>query len=138
MRELKVRKLQKQLRLQVSQLEELGVEIVLMSYDCLSPSPAVTELSSRRAGEFIESTGISNKFGLYLTGEAGGSGRLPYMSLVAGKVKITAADLPDALNVRKPSIYGRQQLLVILQKAKDISFEVGKFDNCIICMVFLL
>ncbi|KAK1139662.1 hypothetical protein AOXY_G37535, partial [Acipenser oxyrinchus oxyrinchus] len=50
----------------VSKLEELGVETAMMSYDCLSSSPAVTELYTKRAAEFLKATGTANQFGLYM------------------------------------------------------------------------
>ena len=52
----------------VSKLEELGVETALMMFDCLNPQVAVHELSSKKASEFLESTGTGNKFGLYFAG----------------------------------------------------------------------
>uniref|UniRef100_A0AAY5L276 Uncharacterized protein n=1 Tax=Esox lucius TaxID=8010 RepID=A0AAY5L276_ESOLU len=57
--------------------------------------------------------------------EAGGTGRLPYQSLVNNKATIKVAGLPIGLDIKKPSFYGRHQLEAILAAAEHISFEIN-------------
>ncbi|GAA6096536.1 uncharacterized protein LOC113660589, partial [Tachysurus ichikawai] len=57
--------------------------------------------------------------------EAGGTGRLPYQSLVNQGMTIKVAGLPNSLTFKKPSYYGRNQLEAILQAAEEISFEIN-------------
>ena len=61
-----------------------------------------------------------------LSEEAGGTGRLPYQSLVNQGMTIKVAGLPNSLTFKKPSYYGRNQLEAILQAAEEISFEISK------------
>ncbi|ROL52986.1 hypothetical protein DPX16_7928 [Anabarilius grahami] len=56
--------------------------------------------------------------------EAGGTGRLPYQSLVNQGLNITVTGLPNSLTLKKPSFYGRNQLEAILNAA-EISFEIN-------------
>lgn len=55
--------------------------------------------------------------------DAGGTGRLPYQSLVNHGMTVKVAGLPNSL--KKPSYYGRNQLEAILQAAEEISFEIN-------------
>uniref|UniRef100_A0A671S7Q9 Zgc:113176 n=1 Tax=Sinocyclocheilus anshuiensis TaxID=1608454 RepID=A0A671S7Q9_9TELE len=57
--------------------------------------------------------------------EAGGTGRLPYQSLVNQGMTIKVAGLPNSLTLKKPSFYGRNQLEAILKAAEEISFEIN-------------
>uniref|UniRef100_A0A671SA65 Zgc:113176 n=1 Tax=Sinocyclocheilus anshuiensis TaxID=1608454 RepID=A0A671SA65_9TELE len=57
--------------------------------------------------------------------EAGGTGRLPYQSLVNQGMTIKVAGLPNSLTLKKPSFYGRNQLEAILKAAEEISFEIS-------------
>ncbi|TDH05599.1 hypothetical protein EPR50_G00124070 [Perca flavescens] len=58
--------------------------------------------------------------------EAGGTGRLPYQSIVNNDdVTIKVAGLPIGLHIKKPSFYGRNQLEAILAAAEQISFEIN-------------
>ncbi|XP_066523456.1 general transcription factor II-I repeat domain-containing protein 1 [Hoplias malabaricus] len=131
-----IRKHLKQLKTEVSQLEELGVETAVLLHDGFSPQAFVQELSSRKASDFLRSTGTGNNFGLFFAGsskncpsnskldsvkimvrkvqdlfnqkykEAGGTGRLPYKSLAANKIIIKVTGLPNDLPFRKPCLYG--------------------------------
>uniref|UniRef100_A0A8C9ZXI9 Zgc:113176 n=1 Tax=Sander lucioperca TaxID=283035 RepID=A0A8C9ZXI9_SANLU len=72
--------------------------------------------------------------------EAGGTGRLPYQSLVNNSATIKVAGLPTGLDIKKPSFYGRNQLEAILAAAEQISFEINsKFVSrkmllcCLLC-----
>ncbi len=61
-----------------------------------------------------------------LSEEAGGTGKLPYQSLVNRAMTIKATGLPNSLTLKKPSFYGRKQLEAILKAADEISFEISK------------
>ncbi|XP_049331684.1 uncharacterized protein zgc:113176 isoform X2 [Astyanax mexicanus] len=162
-RELKIRKHLKQLKIEVSQLDELGVETVVLLYDGLNQEAAIHELSSKKASDFLQSTGTGNKFGLYFAGnlpacskaismdaipvmvhkvqdlfnqkykEAGGVGRLPYQSLAAGKVAVDATGLPNDLPLKKPCLYGRQQLAAILEHGTGLSFKIRSDQSATVC-----
>uniref|UniRef100_A0A3Q0S959 Zgc:113176 n=1 Tax=Amphilophus citrinellus TaxID=61819 RepID=A0A3Q0S959_AMPCI len=134
-RELKVKKHLKQLKFEVSSLEKLGVETAVMSFDCQRSN---LEVSSKGAAAFLDSTDTLNSFALHFKGssstasafkepvdalakkvikmfnkkynEAGGIGRVPYLSLQNHSITINAVGLPDGLTVKKPSCYGRKQL----------------------------
>uniref|UniRef100_A0A8C2Q165 Zgc:113176 n=1 Tax=Cyprinus carpio TaxID=7962 RepID=A0A8C2Q165_CYPCA len=145
----------KKLKLEVSKLEDLGVETAILSFDHKKSSLEVFELSSKGATDFLDSTDTVNNFALHfkasssaatpstrehvsvLVGkvkdlfnqkykEAGGTGRLPYQSLVNQGLTIKVSGLPNSLTLKKPSFYGRNQLVGILQAADDITFEIGK------------
>ncbi|XP_066523422.1 uncharacterized protein [Hoplias malabaricus] len=57
-----IRKHLKQLKTEVSQLEELGVETAVLLHDGFSPQAFVQELSWRKASDFLRSTGTGNNF----------------------------------------------------------------------------
>uniref|UniRef100_A0A3B4CCG1 HMG box domain-containing protein n=1 Tax=Pygocentrus nattereri TaxID=42514 RepID=A0A3B4CCG1_PYGNA len=139
MRKLKIRKHLKQLKVEMSKLEELGLETAPMIFDCLNPQAAVHELASKKASEFIESTGTGNKFWLHfadiitnlitsmepvpvLVRKAGGTGRLPVCA--AHRIMIEVTSLPNDLPLKQPCLYGRQQLAATLQHAKSISSQI--------------
>ncbi|XP_073722351.1 uncharacterized protein [Misgurnus anguillicaudatus] len=72
----------------------------------------------------VEVNVLLRKCKIYLTKniDAGGTGRLPYQSLVNHGMTVKVAGLPNSL--KKPSYYGRNQLEAILQAAEEISFEI--------------
>ncbi|MEQ2261671.1 hypothetical protein XENORESO_014002, partial [Xenotaenia resolanae] len=155
LRELKVKKHLKQLKLEVSSLEILGVETAVMLFDCQKPNLEVLEVSSKGAAAFLDSTETLSSFALHFKGssssasaakesvdalvkkvqevfnqkynEAGGSGRLPYQSLQNHSIIINASGLPNGLTLKKPSHYGRKQLEDILKAAEQISFHIGEW-----------
>uniref|UniRef100_A0A8D0D0R6 Zgc:113176 n=1 Tax=Sander lucioperca TaxID=283035 RepID=A0A8D0D0R6_SANLU len=135
MRELKIKGHLKNLKLEVSKLEALGVETAILSFDSQKASLEVFEMSSKEATVFLDSTDTVNNFALQLLSlqdlfnqrykEAGGTGRLPYQSLVNNSATIKVAGLPIGLDIKKPSFYGRNQLEAILAAAEQISFEIN-------------
>ncbi|KAK7134491.1 hypothetical protein R3I93_017801 [Phoxinus phoxinus] len=153
MRDARIKMHLKKLKLEVSKLEDLGVETAILSFDCQKSSLEVFELSSKGATDFLDSTDTVNNFALHfkasssaatpstrehvsvLVGkvkdlfnkkykEAGGTGRLPYQSLVNQGLTIKVSGLPNSLTLKKPSFYGRNQLIGILQAAEEITFEI--------------
>ncbi|XP_045932432.1 uncharacterized protein LOC123987515 isoform X1 [Micropterus dolomieu] len=155
MRDARIKMHLKKLKLEVSKLEDLGVETAILSFDRQKSSLEVFELSSKGATDFLDTTETVNNFALHfkassspatpstrehvsvLVGkvqdlfnqkykEAGGTGRLPYQSLVNQGMTINVAGLPTSLTLRKPSFYGRNQLVEILKAAEEISFEISK------------
>ncbi|XP_035864192.1 uncharacterized protein LOC116045085 [Sander lucioperca] len=111
-------------------------------------------MSSKEATVFLDSTDTVNSFALHFKAsssaatpttkdpiivllkkvqdlfnqrykEAGGTGRLPYQSLVNNSATIKVAGLPTGLDIKKPSFYGRNQLEAILAAAEQISFEIN-------------
>ncbi|XP_038574985.1 uncharacterized protein LOC119902699 isoform X2 [Micropterus salmoides] len=154
MRDARIKMHLKKLKLEVSKLEDLGVETAILSFDRQKSSLEVFELSSKGATDFLDTTETVNNFALHfkassspatpstrehvsvLVGkvqdlfnqkykEAGGTGRLPYQSLVNQGMTINVAGLPTSLTLRKPSFYGRNQLVEILKAAEEISFEIN-------------
>ncbi|KAL1249594.1 hypothetical protein QQF64_020599, partial [Cirrhinus molitorella] len=143
----------KKLKLEVSKLEDLDVETAILSFDRQKSSLEVFELSSKGATDFLDSTDTVNNFALHFKAsssatastkdrvsvlvqkvqdlfnqkykEAGGTGRLPYQSLVNQGMTIKVAGLPNSLTLKKPSFYGRNQLEAILKAAEEISFEIN-------------
>ncbi|XP_073722352.1 uncharacterized protein [Misgurnus anguillicaudatus] len=75
-----------------------------------------------QTSDFLDSTDTVN-FALHFKEDAGGTGRLPYQSLVNHGMTVKVAGLPNSL--KKPSYYGRNQLEAILQAAEEISFEIN-------------
>ncbi|CAM4579317.1 unnamed protein product [Leuciscus chuanchicus] len=65
MRELKIKKNLNQLKLQVSKLEELGVETPILSFDRQKSGLEVYEVSSKGAADFLDSTDTANNFALH-------------------------------------------------------------------------
>lgn len=149
----------KKLKLEVSKLEDLGVETAILSFDHQKSSLEVYELSSKGATGFLDAADTVNNFALHfkasssattpstkdqvsvLVGkvqdlfnqkykEAGGTGRLPYQSLVNQDMTIKVAGLPNSLTLKKPSFYGRNQLEAILKAAEEISFEIIHYHAC--------
>ncbi|XP_073691577.1 uncharacterized protein [Garra rufa] len=154
MRDARIKMHLKKLKLEVSKLEDLGVETAILSFDRQKSSLEVYELSSKGATDFLDSTDTVNNFALHfkasssaitpstkdqvsvLVGkvqdlfnqkykEAGGTGRLPYQSLVNQGMTIQVAGLPNSLTLKKPSFYGRNQLEAILKAAEGISFKIN-------------
>ncbi|XP_028268912.1 general transcription factor II-I repeat domain-containing protein 1 isoform X2 [Parambassis ranga] len=154
MRELKIKKHLKQLKIEVSKLEALGVESSILLFDPQNSSLEVYELRSKGATDLFDAMDGVNDFGLHYKAcasaaspstkdhvdvlikkvqelfnqkykEAGGTGRLPYQSLMNQSVTVTAAGLPNGLTLRKPSFYGRNQLETILKHANQISFQIN-------------
>ncbi|XP_026161541.1 uncharacterized protein LOC113129703 isoform X2 [Mastacembelus armatus] len=153
MRELKIKKHLKQLKLEVSSLEALGVETAIMSCDLQKSKLDVHTVSSKGAASFLDSTDTVSSFALHFKAdasaasptkmpvgvmvkrvqeifnqkykEAGGDGRLPYQSLQNQSISIHVVGLPNGLTLKKPSFYGRIQLEEILKAADKISFRIG-------------
>ncbi|XP_047671804.1 uncharacterized protein LOC113636439 isoform X2 [Tachysurus fulvidraco] len=154
MRDHQIKMHLKKLKLEVSKLEDLGVETAVLSFDRQKSSLEVYELSSKGAADFLDSTDTVNNFALHFKAsssaatssarvevnvllrkvqdlfnqkykEAGGTGRLPYQSLVNQGMTIKVAGLSNSLTFKKPSYYGRNQLEAILQAAEEISFEIN-------------
>ncbi|XP_039668517.1 uncharacterized protein LOC120566266 isoform X3 [Perca fluviatilis] len=154
MRDLKIKGHLKNLKLEVSKLEALGVETAILSFDTQKASLEVFETSSKKATVFLDSTDTVNNFALHFKAsssaaaptkepisvllkkvqdlfnqrykEAGGTGRLPYLSILNNDdVTIKVAGLPIGLDLKKPSFYGRNQLEAILAAADQISFEIN-------------
>ncbi|XP_060714641.1 uncharacterized protein LOC132838386 isoform X2 [Tachysurus vachellii] len=154
MRDHQIKMHLKKLKLEVSKLEDLSVETAVLSFDRQKSSLEVYELSSKGAADFLHSTDTVNNFALHFKAsssaatsstrvevnvllrkvqdlfnqkykEAGGTGRLPYQSLVNQGMTIKVAGLPNSLTFKKPSYYGRNQLEAILQAAEEISFEIN-------------
>ncbi|XP_050960910.1 uncharacterized protein zgc:113176 [Labeo rohita] len=154
MRDARIKMHLKKLKLEVSKLEDLDVETAILSFDRQKSSLEVYELSSKGATDFLDSTDTVNNFALHfkasssattpstkdqvsvLVGkvqdlfnqkykEAGGTGRLPYQSLVNQSMTIKVAGLPNSLTLKKPSFYGRNQLEAILKAPEGISFEIN-------------
>ncbi|XP_060714643.1 uncharacterized protein LOC132838386 isoform X3 [Tachysurus vachellii] len=125
MRDHQIKMHLKKLKLEVSKLEDLSVETAVLSFDRQKSSLEVYELSSKGAADFLHSTDTVNNFALHFKEEAGGTGRLPYQSLVNQGMTIKVAGLPNSLTFKKPSYYGRNQLEAILQAAEEISFEIN-------------
>uniref|UniRef100_A0A3P8X704 Uncharacterized protein n=1 Tax=Esox lucius TaxID=8010 RepID=A0A3P8X704_ESOLU len=168
MRELKIKGHLKNLKLEVSKLEALCVETAILSFDNQKASLEFFEMSSKEATVFLDSMDTVNNFALHFKAsssaatpttkdpiivllkkvqdlfnqrykEAGGTGRLPYQSLVNNKTTIKVAGLPIGLDIKKPSFYGRHQLEAILAAAEQISFEINsKFVSRKILLCFLL
>lgn len=69
---------------------------------------------------------------LYSLEEAGGAGRLPYQSLVAGKVAVEVTGLPNDLPLKKPCLYGQQQLAAILEHGNYLSFNIRKLIDILV------
>ncbi|XP_058619081.1 uncharacterized protein zgc:113176 isoform X1 [Onychostoma macrolepis] len=155
MRDLRIQMHLKKLKLEVSKLEALGVETAILSFDRHKSNLQVYELGSNGAIDFLDSTDTVNNFALHFTAsssattpstkdkvnvlvgkvqdlfnqkykEAGGTGRLPYQSLVNRGMTIKVTGLPNSLTLKKPSFYGRNQLEAILKAAEEISFEISK------------
>ncbi|XP_043998835.1 uncharacterized protein LOC122846122 [Gambusia affinis] len=152
MRCLKLKKHLKQLKIEVAGLEKLGVETGVMMYDHQKPLLEVLEVSSKGASSFFNSTDVLDNFALHFQGkslstsaakepvdqivkkvqdlfnrkynEAGGRGRLPYISIQNKSIIINACGLPDGIILKKPCHYGRKQLEVILNNAANISFTI--------------
>ncbi|XP_015243083.1 PREDICTED: uncharacterized protein LOC107092897 [Cyprinodon variegatus] len=157
MRTLKVKKHLKQLKLEVSSLEMLGVDTAVLLFDHQKPNLEVWELSSKGAASFLASKDTLSSFALHFKGrssfasptkhpaddvikkvqeifnkkynEAGGRGRLPYQSLQNQSIVINASGLPGGLTLKKPSHYGRKQLEDILKAAEQISFQIVGLDS---------
>ncbi|TRY83366.1 hypothetical protein DNTS_016642 [Danionella cerebrum] len=153
LRELKIKKHLKQLKLEVSSLEQLGVESVILAYDRHQAKIEVQEMSSKGAAGFLDSTDTVNSFALHFNvispvdsvrkepvdvlvkrvqdlfnqkyREAGGLGKLPYQSLLNGNITIDALGLPSGIILKKPSFYGRKQLEEVLKAAEMISFHIS-------------
>uniref|UniRef100_A0A8C9Z919 Zgc:113176 n=1 Tax=Sander lucioperca TaxID=283035 RepID=A0A8C9Z919_SANLU len=125
MRELKIKGHLKNLKLEVSKLEALGVETAILSFDSQKASLELFEMSSKEATVFLDSKDTVNNFALQLLSLQDlfnqRYSKLPYQSLV-NKV----AGLPTGLDIKKPSFYGRNQLEAILAAAEQISFEISK------------
>ncbi|XP_059353827.1 uncharacterized protein LOC132123106 [Carassius carassius] len=153
MRDARIKMHLKKMKLEVSKLEELGVETAILSFDRQKSSLEVFEMSSRGATDFLDKSDTVNNFALHfkasssaampsarehvtvLVGkvkdlfnqkykEAGGTGRVPYQSLVNQGLVIRVSGLPNSLTLKKPSFYGRNQLVGILQAAEEITFEI--------------
>ncbi|XDV24194.1 hypothetical protein PO909_028439 [Leuciscus waleckii] len=153
MRDARIKMHLKKMKLEVSKLEELGVETAILSFDRQKSSLEVFEMSSRGANDFLDKSDTVNNFALHfkassspampsarehvtvLVGkvkdlfnqkykEAGGTGRVPYQSLVNQGLVIRVSGLPNSLTLKKPSFYGRNQLVGILQAAEEITFEI--------------
>ncbi|XP_076580317.1 uncharacterized protein LOC143316315 [Chaetodon auriga] len=151
MRALKIKRHIKQLKLEASKLEELGVETAALCVDCLDSMTSVMQVASKNAAAFLEETDTANKFALKMSASccspspvesvhdlvkkvqdlfnqkyiaAGGSGRLPYQALANQTLLIEMQGLPTDLPLRKPSFYGRKQLEIILKAADKISFQI--------------
>ncbi|ROL41338.1 hypothetical protein DPX16_6736 [Anabarilius grahami] len=125
MRDARIKMHLKKLKLEVSKLEDLGVETAILSFDRQRSSLEVYEVSSKGATDFLDKTDTVNNFALHFKEEAGGTGRLPYQSLVNQGLNITVTGLPNSLTLKKPSFYGRNQLEAILNAAEEISFEIS-------------
>ncbi|XP_029019933.1 uncharacterized protein LOC114863209 [Betta splendens] len=125
MRELKIKKHLKSLKLEVSSLEELGVETIVLSFDHQKATMEVSEVSSKGASESLASTDTVNNFALHFKEDVGGVGKIPYQSLRNHNVTIHAAGLPKGLTLKKPSFYGRKQLEDIIKAEDQISFHIG-------------
>uniref|UniRef100_A0AAY5KLR4 Uncharacterized protein n=1 Tax=Esox lucius TaxID=8010 RepID=A0AAY5KLR4_ESOLU len=155
MRELKIKGHLKNLKLEVSKLEALGVETAILSFDNQKARLEVFEMSSKEATVFnghseqfctphntsSSATTPTTKDPIIVLlkkvqdlfnqryKEAGGTGRLPYQSLVNNKTTIKVAGLPIGLDIKKPSFYGRHQLEAILAAAEQISFEINTAER---------
>ncbi|XP_032422970.1 general transcription factor II-I-like [Xiphophorus hellerii] len=151
MRCLKLKKHLKQMKIEVASLEKLGVETGVMMYDHQKPFLEVLQVSSKGASSFFD---ILDNFALHFKGkssstsaakepvdsmvkkvqelfnrkykEAGGRGKLPYISIQNESIIINAFGLPDGITLKKPCHYGRKQLEVILNNAANISFKISK------------
>uniref|UniRef100_A0A3Q3A0M0 Zgc:113176 n=1 Tax=Kryptolebias marmoratus TaxID=37003 RepID=A0A3Q3A0M0_KRYMA len=154
MRSLKVKKHLKQIKIEVASLEKLGMETGVMMFDHQKPFLEVLEVSSKGASSFFDRTDVLDNFALHFKGnssytsaakepvdsmvkkvqelfnrkynEAGGRGRLPYISIQNESIIINASGLPDGITLKKPCHYGRKQLEVILKNAEQISFKISK------------
>ncbi|XP_016521799.1 uncharacterized protein LOC103130989, partial [Poecilia formosa] len=153
-RSLKVKKHLKQIKTEkVASLEKLGVETGVMMFDHQKPFLDVLEVSSKGASSFFDRTDVLNNFALHFKGnssstsavkqpvdtmvkkvqelfnrkynEAGGRGKLPYISIQNESIIINASGLPDGITLKKPCHYGRKQLEVILKNAEQISFQIN-------------
>ncbi|XP_014830803.1 PREDICTED: uncharacterized protein LOC106909023 isoform X5 [Poecilia mexicana] len=153
-RSLKVKKHLKQIKTEkVASLEKLGVETGVMMFDHQKPFLDVLEVSSKGASSFFDRTDVLDNFALHFKGnssstsavkqpvdtmvkkvqelfnrkynEAGGRGRLPYISIQNESIIINASGLPDGITLKKPCHYGRKQLEVILKNAEQISFQIN-------------
>ncbi|XP_055359809.1 uncharacterized protein LOC114844693 isoform X2 [Betta splendens] len=139
--------------IEVSSLEELGVETIVLSFDHQKATMEVSEVSSKGASEFLASTDTVNNFALHFKAsssairttkepvsvlvkrvqelfnqkykDVGGVGKIPYQSLRNHNVTIHAAGLPKGLTLKKPSFYGRKQLEDIIKAEDQISFHIG-------------
>uniref|UniRef100_A0A3P9MYM4 Zgc:113176 n=1 Tax=Poecilia reticulata TaxID=8081 RepID=A0A3P9MYM4_POERE len=154
MRSLKVKKHLKQIKIEVASLEKLGVETGVMMFDHQKPVLDVLEVSSKGASSFFDRTDVLDAFALHFKGnssstsavkvpvdtmvkkvqelfnrkynEAGGRGRLPYISIQNHSMIINASGLPGGITLKKPCHYGRKQLEDILKNAEQISFQISK------------
>ncbi|XP_037836926.1 uncharacterized protein zgc:113176 isoform X2 [Kryptolebias marmoratus] len=154
MRSLKVKKHLKQIKIEVASLEKLGMETGVMMFDHQKPFLEVLEVSSKGASSFFDRTDVLDNFALHFKGnssytsaakepvdsmvkkvqelfnrkynEAGGRGRLPYISIQNESIIINASGLPDGITLKKPCHYGRKQLEVILKNAEQISFKINE------------
>ncbi|XP_014875913.1 zinc finger and BTB domain-containing protein 11-like isoform X2 [Poecilia latipinna] len=153
-RSLKVKKHLKQIKTEkVASLEKLGVETGVMMFDHQKPFLDVLEVSSKGASSFFDRTDVLDNFALHFKGnssstsavkqpvdtmvkkvqelfnrkynEAGGRGKLPYISIQNESIIINASGLPDGITLKKPCHYGRKQLEVILKNAEQISFQIN-------------
>uniref|UniRef100_A0A8C1LMJ3 Zgc:113176 n=1 Tax=Cyprinus carpio TaxID=7962 RepID=A0A8C1LMJ3_CYPCA len=119
----------KKLKLEVSKLEDLGVETAILSFDRKKSSLEVFELSSKGATDFLDSTDTVNNFALHFKGigymRIHRNGLRPEAGVNQG-LTIKVSGLPNSLTLKKPSFYGRNQLVGILQAADEITFEIGK------------
>ncbi|XP_062393493.1 uncharacterized protein zgc:113176 [Sardina pilchardus] len=156
MREDKIKRHLKQLKLEVAKLELLGVETAIMSIDKSSSSLEVFEVCSKEATVFLDNSDTSSNFALHFKAsptctshlpnehirvlrkkvqdlfnqkykEAGGAGRLPYKSLLERPIVVSG--LPDNLQLKKPLFYGRNQLEAILKVHNGISFQIDKLNQ---------
>ncbi|KAL1279225.1 hypothetical protein QQF64_025898 [Cirrhinus molitorella] len=120
----------------LSELEDLDVETAILSFDRQKSSLEVFELSSKGATDFLDSTDTVNNFALHFKAsssatastkdrvsvlvqkvqdlfnqkykEAGGTGRLPYQSLVNQGMTIKVAGLPNSLTQISLSFYVKE------------------------------
>uniref|UniRef100_A0A8C1X6G5 Zgc:113176 n=1 Tax=Cyprinus carpio TaxID=7962 RepID=A0A8C1X6G5_CYPCA len=150
-REARIKMHLKKLKLEVSKLEDLGVETAILSSDRKKSSLEVFELSSKGATDFLDSTDTVNNFALHFKASSSAATpstrehvsvlpgkvkdlfnqkynkhKLPYQSLENQGLTIKVSGLPNSLTLKKPSFYGRNQLVGILQAADEITFEIGK------------
>ncbi|CAM4558304.1 unnamed protein product [Leuciscus chuanchicus] len=143
MRDAHIKMHLKKLKLEVSKLEDLGVETAILSFDRQKSSLEVFELSSKGATDFLDSTDTVNNFALHFkdSSSAATPSIRDHVSVLVGKEKdlftqkymnqgltIKVSGLPNSLTLRKPSFYGRNQLVGILQAAEEITFEIASLS----------
>ncbi|XP_051962899.1 uncharacterized protein LOC127629722 [Xyrauchen texanus] len=89
MRDARIKMHLKKLKLEVSKLEDLGVETAILSFDRLKSTLEVFELSSKGATDFLDSTETVNNFALHF--KASSSPATPStrdnVSVLVGKVQ---------------------------------------------------